>query len=171
MPSGLGSGKKRLMSARVLTPLIAVVTLVAIFLGYYFVGIEQQESFVNDQAFRTLGAVGLKFADLVNTYAVVFDGATRKYAVGGSSSRGTSEERSKQAPKILEFLAAEGSKLVDVESCTSSAGTGPSRTGQVTADAVPRSNGYSIELASDGWCAHMSIGEALVPLKIGRAHV
>jgi len=164
MPSGLGSGKKRLMSARVLTPLIAVVTLVAIFLGYYFVGIEQQESFVNDQAFRTLGAVGLKFADLVNTYAVVFDGATRKYAVGGSSSRGTSEERSKQAPKILEFLAAEGSKLVDVESCTSSAGTGPSRTGQVTADAVPRSNGYSIELASDGWCAHMSIGEALVPL-------
>jgi hypothetical protein len=152
-----------------MAPLIAIAVLIAIFLAYYYVVIERREASANDQAFRALAAMKVKLADLVNTYSIVFQRATREYArpgKGQNRAAANTDSEDKRAPKILDFLTAQGSKLADVNSCASSPDAVPIIQAKrpVTANAVPSSNGYSVELASDGWCAHISIEDALLPL-------
>jgi len=65
-------------------------------------------------------------------------------------------------------LAAQGSKLADVGDCRFSPEAEVLRSSEagevVTAKVVPRPNGYNLELASNGWCAHVPIENALLPL-------
>jgi len=147
--------KKRLMSARFALPLGAVLALLAFFFIYYFVVITHHEESLDKRAFRSLGAISLQFRDLVTTYGAVFHGA----AMQGKAER-------KQG--VLTFLAAQGSKIDDVDECKFSPDKAYLLDGQeadgTTANVIPYTNGYSLELASNGQCAHVPLSDALAPL-------
>jgi len=164
--------KKPFISPRFVAPLAAVAALIVIFLIYYFVGITEQEASADDRAFRSLAAVSTQFGDLVNTYSTVFQGAVDKDNAR-HEKRNTGEGKgnsraANQSPQILSSLAAQGSKLADVDDCSSSPNAEVLRSSNggkiVTASAVPRPTGYSLEFASNGWCAHVLIENALLPL-------
>jgi hypothetical protein len=162
--------KRPFISSRFVAPLGAVATLLVIFLIYYFVGITEQEASVDDRAFRSLAAISNQFKDLINTYATAFQGAAEKESgpiekeKSGKGGFGTDS----QAPQILSSLAAQGSNLSDVDVCSSSPEgeflRSPKAPKNVTANVVARSFGYSVELASNGWCGHEPIENALLPL-------
>src|SRR6266851_10454348 len=152
----LAAKKKAFISPRFALPIAAVVVLILSFVTYYFVIITRSESSLDDRAFRSLSAVSLQLRDGVNTYGTVFQGAAKEEGVPQKKKK----HKATQSPHVLSFLAAQGSNLADVDNCESSPNAkillsahGKART---TAAAVPRSNGYSLELASNGWCAHVA---------------
>ena len=142
--------KKRFFSLRYAAPLIAVISLVALFLVYYFSVIKAQEASVNEQAFRSLAAISSQFRDLINTSSTVLVGAAQRY----------------QSEQDLAFLTAQGSRLADVRNCLGSslAPKAFKDSNIVTAQVVPGLKGYSVELAAHGWCADVLIEDALAPL-------
>jgi hypothetical protein len=158
--------KRPFLSPRFALPLGTVLALIAGFVVYYFVIITHQEASVDDRALRSLAAVSAQFRDLVSTYGTVFQGASA-VAKTNHPAQGRVDAKARNSG-ILGFLAAQGSKLAAVDDCGSSpsAAVLQSEPGKswVTASAVPRTAGYSLEIAANGWCAHVPFESVLPPL-------
>jgi hypothetical protein len=139
----MSSKKKSFLSPWFALPLSTVIVLIAGFIIYYFVIIKQREASLDDRAFRNLAAVTTRFQDVVNTYGTVLQGAARSNAAQAKKSidakrKGVAEAGS---ANILGFLAAQGSKLTDVDNCRFSPNASVLSTPtskKITASTVPR---------------------------------